>query len=340
MKKVLIIAEAGVNHNGDINLAKKLIDVASEAKADIVKFQSFKAHNLVSPAALKADYQIKNIGGKDNSQLLMLKNLELSYQDHLDLITYCKLKNIKFFSTAFDTEGVNLLSSLGLDMFKIPSGELTNFPFLRAIAKKKLPVILSTGMATLEEIEQSINVLTSYGMNKDSITILHCNTEYPTPMKDVNLKAMLTIKEKFGLKIGYSDHTLGIEVPIAAVALGATIIEKHFTLDRNLSGPDHKASLEPNELKKMVSAIRNIEKAISGNGNKEPSKSEKKNINVARKSIHLKRALKKNSILTENDLIPLRPGDGICPMNWKNIIGRKLNTDLLEFSKLSYKDLF
>ena len=340
MKKVLIIAEAGVNHNGDIHLAKKLIDAASEAKADIVKFQSFKANTLVSPVAKKAEYQIKNIGNKDSSQLLMLKNLELSRQDHLDLISYCKLKNIKFFSTAFDTDGVDFLSNLGLDMFKIPSGELTNFPFLRAIAKKKLPIILSTGMATLKEIQQSINILTSYGANKDSITILHCNTEYPTPMKDVNLKAMLTIKKKFGVEIGYSDHTLGIEVSIAAVAMGAMIIEKHFTLDRNLPGPDHKASLEPNELKKMVSSIRNIEKAISGNGNKEPSKSEKKNLNVARKSIHLKKTLKKNSILTENDLIPLRPGDGICPMNWENIIGRKLNKNLLKYSKLSYKDLF
>ena len=340
MKKVLIIAEAGVNHNGDIHLAKKLIDAASEAKADIVKFQSFKANSLVSPVAKKAEYQIKNIGNKDSSQLLMLKNLELNHQDHLDLISYCKLKNIKFFSTAFDVDGVDFLSNLGLDMFKIPSGELTNFPFLRAIAKKKLPIILSTGMATLEEIQQSINILTSNGANKDSITILHCNTEYPTPMKDVNLKAMLTIKKKFGVEIGYSDHTLGIEVSIAAVAMGAMIIEKHFTLDRNLPGPDHKASLEPNELKKMVSSIRNIEEAISGNGNKEPSKSEKKNVNVARKSIHLKKTLKKNSILTENDLIPLRPGDGICPMNWENIIGRKLNKNLLKYSKLSYKDLF
>jgi N-acetylneuraminate synthase/N,N'-diacetyllegionaminate synthase len=276
MKKVIIIAEAGVNHNGDIKLAKKLIDAASEAKVDYVKFQSFKAVKLVSPKAKKADYQIKNIGDNDASQYQMLKQLELSSEDHLELISYCNSKKINFFSTAFDVDGIAYLSSLNLNLFKIPSGELTNFPYLRAIANTKLPVILSTGMANLEEIEKSINVLISYGTKKSEITVLHCNTEYPTPMMDVNLKAMLTIKEKLGVCIGYSDHTLGIEVPIASVAMGAQVIEKHFTLDRNMKGPDHKASLEPCELKKMVEAIRNIEKAISGNGIKEATSSEKK----------------------------------------------------------------
>ena len=327
MKKVIIIAEAGVNHNGDIKLAKKLIDAASEAKVDYVKFQSFKADKLVSTDAKKADYQFKNIGDKDDSQYQMLKQLELSHEDHLELISYCNSKNSSFFSTAFDVEGVSHLSSLNLDIFKIPSGELTNFPYLKAIANTRHPVILSTGMANLEEIEKSINVLISNGTKKNLITVLHCNTEYPTPMKDVNLKAMLTIKEKLGVSIGYSDHTLGIEVPIAAVAMGAEVIEKHFTLDRSLKGPDHKASLEPGELKEMVIAIRNIEKAISGNGVKEPSSSEIKNIHIARKSIYLSRDLKAGSLITEKDIIPLRPGDGICAMNWEKIIGQKVNFD-------------
>jgi N-acetylneuraminate synthase/N,N'-diacetyllegionaminate synthase len=258
MKKVIIIAEAGVNHNGDIKLAKKLIDAASEAKVDYVKFQSFKADKLVSPDAKKADYQIKNIGDNDDSQYQMLKQLELSSEDHLELISYCNSKNISFFSTAFDVDGISYLSSLNLNVFKIPSGELTNFPYLKAIANTRLPVILSTGMANIEEIEKAVNVLISNGTKKNLITVLHCNTEYPTPMKDVNLKAMLTIKEKLGVLIGYSDHTLGIEVPIAAVAMGAQVIEKHFTLDRNMKGPDHRASLEPHELKEMVKSIRNI----------------------------------------------------------------------------------
>ena len=339
MKKVIIIAEAGVNHNGDIKLAKKLINAASEAKVDYVKFQSFKADKLVSPEARKADYQIKNIGDKDDSQYQMLKQLELSHEDHLELISYCNSKKISFFSTAFDVEGVSYLSSLNLDIFKIPSGELTNFPYLKAIANTRLPVILSTGMANIEEIEKSINVLISNGTKKKLITVLHCNTEYPTPMKDVNLKAMLTIKEKLGVAIGYSDHTLGIEVPIAAVAMGAQVIEKHFTLDRNMKGPDHKASLEPHELKEMVIAIRNIEKAISGNGIKEASSSEKKNINIARKSIHLSTSIKAGSVITEKNIIPLRPGDGICAMNWEKVIGKKVNTDLEKFSKLTWENI-
>ena len=339
MNKTIIIAEAGVNHNGDINTAKRLIDVAAKAGVDYVKFQTFKADRLVSPKAKKAKYQIENDISKDDSQLNMLKKLELSDSDHKELITYCKLKKISFFSTAFDEEGISYLSTLNFDMFKIPSGELTNFPYLRAIAKTGLPVILSTGMANLEEIEKSINILISNGTKKNQITVLHCNTEYPTPMKDVNLKAMLTIKEKLGVAIGYSDHTLGIEVPIAAVAMGAEIIEKHFTLDRNLKGPDHKASLEPNELKEMVNSIRNIEKAISGNGVKEASSSERKNINIARKSIHLSRNLKSGSVITEKDIISLRPGDGICAMNWEKIIGKKVNTDVQKHTKLTWGNI-
>jgi N,N'-diacetyllegionaminate synthase len=339
MNKTIIIAEAGVNHNGDIETAKRLIDVASDAGVDYVKFQTFKAERLVSPLAQKAKYQKDNDTSKDDSQLNMLKKLELSDDDHKELISYCNSKKINFFSTAFDEEGVYYLSSLNFDMFKVPSGELTNFPYLRAIAKTKLPVILSTGMANLDEIQKSVDVLVCYGTKKNQITVLHCNTEYPTPMSDVNLKAMLTIKEKLGVDIGYSDHTLGIEVPIAAVALGAKVIEKHFTLDRNLKGPDHKASLEPNELKEMVSAIRNIEKAISGNGIKEPSLSEKKNIHVARKSIHLSRDLKSGYIITEQDIISLRPGDGICAMNWENVIGKQVIKDLKKFTKLTLKDL-
>jgi N-acetylneuraminate synthase/N,N'-diacetyllegionaminate synthase len=337
--KVLIIAEAGVNHNGDIQTAKKLIDVAAEAGVDYVKFQTFKADNLVSKLAKKASYQHSNINDGDESQYYMLKNLELSHLNHLELMRYCNEKKIKFFSTAFDVEGVTYLKNLGLEMMKIPSGELTNFPYLRGIAKTRLPIILSTGMANLHEIKKSISVLISHGSSKEQITVLHCNTEYPTPMTDVNIKAMLEIKEKIGVSIGYSDHTLGIEVPIAAVALGARVIEKHFTLDRNLKGPDHKASLEPNELKEMVKAIRNIEKIMSGSGIKEPSLSEKKNIHIARKSIHLSRGLKSGSVIKEKDIISLRPGDGICPMNWEKIIGKKVNSDLKKLTKLNWNNI-
>ena len=339
MNKTIIIAEAGVNHNGDIQTAKRLIDVASDAGVDYIKFQTFKAERLVSPSAQKAKYQIKNDTSNDDSQLNMLKKLELSDANHKELISYCKSKKISFFSTAFDEEGISYLSSLNFDMFKIPSGELTNFPYLRAIAKTGLPVILSTGMANIDEIRKSVNVLISNGTKKNQITVLHCNTEYPTPMSDVNLRAMLTIKEKLGVSIGYSDHTLGIEVPIAAVALGAKIIEKHFTLDRSLKGPDHKASLEPNELKEMVKYIRNIEKAISGNGIKEASFSEKKNIHITRKSIHLSKNLKSGIVITEQDLIALRPGDGICTMNWDRVIGKTVIRDLNKFDKITWADL-
>jgi N,N'-diacetyllegionaminate synthase len=339
MKKVLIIAEAGVNHNGDITIAKKLIDAAANAGVDYVKFQTFKAETIVSPTAKKATYQTKNTNDGNDSQFEMLKKLELSHKDHLILIDYCCQKNIKFFSTAFDVDGVHYLDTLGLDRFKIPSGEMTNFPYLRAIAQKNKPIILSTGMAALGEIEEALAVLLQYGAKRKDITILHCNTEYPTPMEDVNLMAMLTIGQAFGVKIGYSDHTLGIEVPIAATALGATVIEKHFTLDRNLPGPDHKASLEPEELKAMVIAIRNIEKAIGGNGRKEPSTSESKNKDIARKSIHIKRNIKAGEFLTENDIIALRPGDGISAMQWNNVIGKKLQNEKLENEKLTWSDL-
>lgn len=339
MKKVLIIAEAGVNHNGDINRAKKLIDVAANAEVDYVKFQTFKAETIVSSTAKKATYQSINMGDDDDSQFHMLKNLELSHEDHLILIDYCNQKNIKFFSTAFDVDGVHYLDTLGLDRFKIPSGEMTNFPYLRAIAQKSKPIILSTGMGALGEIEEALSVLLHYGAKREDITILHCNTEYPTPMEDVNLKAMITIGQAFGVEIGYSDHTLGIEVPIAACALGATVIEKHFTLDRNLPGPDHKASLEPEELKSMVVAIRNIEKAIGGNGRKEPSPSESKNKNITRKSIHIKRNIKAGTLLTEQDIMALRPGDGISAMQWNTVIGKRIKTDKLEHEKLTWSDL-
>ncbi len=337
--KVIIIAEAGVNHNGDMENAKKLIDAAVEAGVDYVKFQSFTADKLVSKEAKKAEYQKKNIGDGDDSQYQMLKKLELSHENHLMLIDYCNSKGINFFSTAFDVEGVEYLYGIGLKLFKIPSGELTNYPYLRAIAQKGLPVILSTGMATSEDIENALSVLLKYGASKEQITILHCNTEYPTPMEDVNLLAMLDIKEKFGVNVGYSDHTLGIEVPTAAVALGGTIIEKHFTLDRTMPGPDHAASLEPSELKAMVSAIRNIEKAISGSGVKEPSKSESKNIAIARKSIHLKNDLTEGTVITEEDIIPLRPGDGISPMEWQNVIGKTLIVSKNAFDKLNWEEL-
>jgi len=336
---VIIIAEAGVNHNGDIKTAKQLIDVAFEAGVDYVKFQTFKAETIVSPTAKKAGYQSENIGGTDELQFQMLKNLELSHADHLELLKYCEGKGIQFFSTAFDVDGVNYLDSLGLDMFKIPSGELTNYPYLRTIAQKNKPIILSTGMGALGEIEEALSILFKYGARRDQVTVLHCNTEYPTPMEDVNLKAMNTIGQAFGVNIGYSDHTLGIEVPIAAVALGATIIEKHFTLDRNLPGPDHKASLEPDELISMVAAIRNIEKAIGGTGRKEPSKSESKNIAIARKSIHLKRSLTAGSIISEDDMIALRPGDGISALRWNDVIGKRLVNNQKELTKLSWSDI-
>tara|TARA_B100000809_G_C15108206_1_gene519555 strand:- start:592 stop:1608 length:1017 start_codon:yes stop_codon:yes gene_type:complete len=337
MRKTLIIAEAGVNHNGDINIAKELIDVAAKADVNYVKFQTFKTENLVSKKAKKADYQIENTN-KGGTQFEMLKKLELDRETHNILIDYCAQKNVKFLSTGFDLESLDLLNELNIDIFKVPSGEITNLPYLEKVASFGKPVILSTGMCDMQEVQQAFNVIIDNGIRKDDITILHCNTEYPTPMQDVNLNAMLTIQKELGVKVGYSDHTLGIEIPTAAVALGAIFIEKHFTLNRQMEGPDHKASLEPDELTQMVSAIRNIEKAM-GNGIKTPSSSEQKNINIARKSIHINKDLKANHTLTQNDLIMMRPGDGISPMDSNTIIGKKLIKTLSQNHKLKNKDL-
>jgi len=318
----LIIAEAGVNHNGNFEMAKKLVLAAAEAGADFVKFQTFKADKIVSKSAKKAEYQERNINDGDDSQYAMLKKLEMPEDWHIKLIEYANECRIQFLSTGFDNESVDFLDKLGSPLFKIPSGEITNKPYLRHIAQKAKPVILSSGMANLEEIKAALDVLIENGITKDEITVLHCNTEYPTPIEDVNLKAMLSIQNGLGVKIGYSDHTQGIEVPIAAVALGATVIEKHFTLDRNMPGPDHKASLEPEELKEMVKAIRNIEKAISGTGIKEPSKGELKNIVVARKSIVAIRTIHKGELLSEINITVKRPGNGISPMLWDEIMGK------------------
>lgn len=326
MKKVFIIAEAGVNHNGDIEVAKRLIDEAAKAKVDAIKFQSFKVAHLVTPAARKADYQEVNTMEQE-SQYEMLKKLELSKEMHMELITYCKEKNILFLSTPFDIESIHLLNQLGMDIFKIPSGEITNLPYLKEIGKLKKQVILSTGMSNLEEIQAAIQVLKEEGTQ--DITVLHCNTEYPTPMRDVNLRAMVEIEEVLNIKVGYSDHTLGIEVSIAAVAMGAEVIEKHFTLDKNMKGPDHKASIEPLELQHMVKCIRNIECAL-GSSQKVPSPSEMKNIEIARKSIVAKRNIKQGEIYTEENLTTKRPGSGISPMKWNEIIGKEALKDYKE----------
>ncbi len=339
MKHVLIIAEAGVNHNGSIEMAKQLIDVAIEAGVDYVKFQTFKTEKLVSVNAKKAEYQMKNIT-EDNSdsQFDMLKKLELSVEDHHELISYCKSKNIRFLSTAFDLDSVDLLQNLGIDLFKIPSGEITNLPYLKKIGAINKKVIVSSGMCVMSEIEDAVHALVQAGTSRENISILHCTTDYPTAMEDVNLNAMLSIQQHLSLPIGYSDHTLGIEVPIAAVAMGATIIEKHFTLDNALPGPDHKASLEPNELKAMVKAIRHIEKAL-GAFAKQPSDNEQKNRLIARKSIHLSKSLPKGHILVQSDLIMKRPGDGISPMLVEQILGKKLTDDFDSEHKLNLKDI-
>ena len=323
----IIIAEAGVNHNGDFELAKKLVEAAAIAGADFVKFQTFKADRIVSKSAKKAAYQERNINDGDDSQFAMLKKLEMPEEWHIKLIRYANECGIQFLSTGFDHESIDFLDKLGSPLFKIPSGEITNKPYLRHIAGKGKPVILSTGMANMEEIKAALELLTKNGVAKENITILHCNTEYPTPMEDVNLKAMNSIGDLLGVKIGYSDHTQGIEVPIAAVALGATVIEKHFTLDRNLPGPDHIASLEPDELKAMIQAIRNIEKAVSGSGIKAPSPSEQKNIAVARKSIVAARPIRKGELFTAKNLTVKRPGNGISPMLWDEILGKKAKKD-------------
>lgn len=319
--KTFIIAEAGINHNGSLELAKRLVDVAVEAGANAVKFQTFKAENVISEFANMAEYQKKNLGA-EKSQLEMVKELELSYKDFEYLKKYCDDKGIIFLSTPFDIESARFLKDLGLEIFKIPSGEITNYPLLREIGSYGRKVILSTGMADLGEIEDALDVLIEFGTKRENIVVLHCNTEYPTPFEDVNLKAMLTIKEAFKVEVGYSDHTNGIEIPIAAVALGAKVIEKHFTLDKTLPGPDHKASLEPQELKAMVKAIRNVEKAL-GDGIKKPSLSEKKNINIARKSIVAKKDIKAGEIFTEENITTKRPGTGINPMRWNEVKGKK-----------------
>lgn len=329
MSKVFIIAEAGVNHNGSIELAKKLIDVACEAGVDAVKFQTFKATNLVSKNAQKAQYQKNNMSDGDDSQFNMLKKLELDIGTHKELISYCNSKNIMFLSTPFDHDSIELLSDLGLQIFKIPSGEITNLPYLRHIGKLNKHVILSTGMADMGEIEDSLDVLVNAGTKKENITVLHANTMYPTPMEDVNLRAMVTIGKTFDVAFGYSDHTLGIEVDIAAVAMGATCIEKHFTLDCSMDGPDHKASLEPDELKAMVKAIRNIELAL-GSSVKKPSKSEEPNILIARKSIVAKCTIKKGEILNEQNLAIKRPANGINPMRWDEVVGTVASKDYAE----------
>jgi N,N'-diacetyllegionaminate synthase len=322
MNNVIIIAEAGVNHNGSIDLAKKLIDAAVYAGVDFVKFQTFRSEGLVSKFAKKANYQIENTNDASESQLQMLKKLELSKEQHYAIVSYCKEKNVSFFSTAFDIESLVFLKELGLSMVKIPSGEITNLPYLRKAAELFSEVIISTGMSTMTDIEKAVNVFLSAGISKKNISILHCNTEYPTKMKDVNLLAMLSIEKKFDTKIGYSDHTLGTEVPIAAVALGAKIIEKHFTLDRSFPGPDQLASLEPNELKIMVDAIRNIELAISGSGEKVPSASEYKNLEIARKSIVAKTNILKGEVFSEKNITTKRPGNGLSPMQWDNVVGK------------------
>jgi N,N'-diacetyllegionaminate synthase len=316
---VFIIAEAGVNHNGSIDLAYKLIDVAVESGADAVKFQTFKAENITSKNAPKAEYQ-KQTTDVSESQFDMLKKLELDVETHKELITYCKQKDIIFLSTPFDHESIDLLSDLGLQIFKIPSGEITNLPYLKHIGSLSEQVILSTGMSTLEEVGDALNVLTNAGTLKENITVLHANTMYPTPMEDVNLNAMLTIQKEFGLAVGYSDHTLGMEVDIAAVVMGASIIEKHFTLDKTMDGPDHEASLEPEELKEMVTSIRNIEKAL-GSSEKKPSPSESSNIKVVRKSIIANQNIKKGDLLTDKNITVKRPGNGISPMKWDSVIG-------------------
>lgn len=321
----LIIAEAGVNHNGDINLAFELIEAAVLAGADIVKFQSFQSHNLASPIAEKATYQ-KETTEASESQLAMLQKLELSPEQHQQLVNYCKGFDIEFLSTAFDCNSVDLLSSIGLRRWKIPSGEITNLPYLRKIGSLNLPVILSTGMANLGEIEAAINVLEISGMLRDQITVLHCTTEYPAPFHEVNLRAMQTISQAFGVSVGYSDHTAGISVPIAAVAMGATIIEKHLTLDCTMDGPDHRASLEPEQFKAMVQEIRTIEKVL-GDGIKVPTMSERENKLIARKSLVAACPIKAGEQFVAQNIIAKRPGYGISPMQWDELIGRTANRD-------------
>ena len=324
MRHTIIIAEAGVNHNGNMDIAKRLIDAAADAGVDFVKFQTFKTENLVSFNAPTAEYQ--KAATQETSQYAMLKRLELNEQQHIELIEYCNKKGVKFLSTAFDMDSIDLLESLNLDLWKIPSGEITNYPYLARIAATGKPIIMSTGMCDTSDINNALDALIENGATKESITLLHCNTQYPTPYEDVNLLAMNTIKSDYGLATGYSDHTQGIEIPVAAVALGACVIEKHFTLDRNMEGPDHKASLEPAELKKMVEAIRIVEQAL-GSTSKTVSPSEAQNKSIARKSIVAKRNIHKGETLTEDNITVKRPGNGISPMKWREVIGTPATRD-------------
>jgi N,N'-diacetyllegionaminate synthase len=320
--KTLVIAEAGVNHNGDMEKARALVDVAADAGADFVKFQTFTADKLVSASAPKAEYQKQSTGAQE-SQYEMIRKLELTHAMHDELIAHCARRGVRFFSTAFDLDSLDYLAGLGLDRFKVPSGEITNLPYLRRMGSYRRPVILSTGMSNMQEIGDALRVLENAGTKRSDITVLHCNTEYPTPMRDVNLRAMLSIRDEFGVDVGYSDHTPGIEVSLAAVALGATVIEKHFTLDKNLPGPDHLASLEPDELRALVRGIRNVEEAVAGDAVKRPSPSESKNLVVVRRSIVASRPIAAGEALGDQNLTTKRPGGGVSPMRWDEIVGTR-----------------
>lgn len=324
-RRTLIIAEAGVNHNGDLAMARQLIDVAADAGVDFIKFQTFSAERQVTHTAAKAQYQQTRTGNAE-SQYAMLKRLELSFDAHCELIDYCLQKNVHFFSTGFDIQSIELLLTLGQKIIKIPSGEITNLPYLRFIGQQGMEVILSTGMSTMQEISDALKVLEDSGTRRDQITVLHCTTEYPAPFEEINLRAMQTIAQAFNVKIGYSDHSVGIEVPIAAVAMGARVIEKHFTLDRTLPGPDHQASLEPQELYAMVAAIRNVESAL-GDGIKQVTPSELKNRDIARKSIVARQAIKLGEFFTTENLAAKRPGSGISPMRWDEVLGMRASRD-------------
>jgi N-acetylneuraminate synthase/N,N'-diacetyllegionaminate synthase len=339
MDKVIVIAEAGVNHNGELENALKLIQIAAEAGADYVKFQTFKADKIVSRNAKKAQYQIDNINDGDNSQYEMLKKLEMPLDWYPVLLAKSDELGVKFLSTGFDEESIDFLDEFGVDFYKIPSGEITNRDYLVHISRKGKPIVLSTGMANLEDICAALDIFLKEGISISNITVLHCNTEYPTPFEDVNLYAMHSIRDAFNVKIGYSDHTKGIEVSIAAVALGASVIEKHFTISREMVGPDHAASLEPDELKEMVKSIRNIEKAISGTGIKKPSGSELKNMPVVRKSLHYSRDLEKGELISKADLIALRPGSGLSPMKIEEITGKPLRVAVKAFQMVDLNDL-
>lgn len=323
MSRVFIIAEAGVNHNGDINVARQMIDVASEAGVDAVKFQTFNAEKIVCKTAKKALYQLETTDGNE-SQYGMLKKLELTKQMHEVLIDYCNQKKITFMSTPFDIESVKMLAGFNMQIFKIPSGEITNLPYLREIARFQKKVILSTGMSSMDEVRDAVKILEKNGAR--DITLLHCNSQYPTPVSDVNLTAMVKMHNEFGFPVGYSDHTQGIEIPLAATALGAAVIEKHFTIDRTMKGPDHKASLEPHELKQMVKGIRKIESAL-GNGIKQITESEKENVSVVRKSIVAAIDIQKGERFTEDNITAKRPGNGVSPMRWDEIIGKTADKD-------------